>query len=879
MPLLPGSRLGPYEIVAPIGAGGLGVVYRARDTRLDRTVAIKVLPDAVAADHDFRERFDREARVISSLEHAHICALYDVGEHEGTHFLVMQYLDGETLADRLKKGPLPLDRVIRHAIEIAGALDAAHRRGIVHRDLKPGNVMLMKAGATLLDFGLAKHTVPGLADGATGLPTRSELTAQGTILGTLQYMAPEQLEGREADARTDIFAFGAVVYEMATGRKAFEGTSQASVIAAILDRDPPPMATLQPTTPRTLDRVIRQCLAKAPDDRWQSAHDLVSEIEWVAEGAAEQAAPAAALNRSRRRDAAMVAMGLLPGAAGAALGAWLLMRAPAERVTHLAVPVDTVGMLQPPASRSPLAISPDGEHVVVSALRDGERRLYLRSLYGPDTKEIPGTQGGDSPFFSPDGQWVGFHADGALKRVAVAGGAPQTIASTPDLRGGAWGADDQIIFPATFFQGLSRVSAGGGVVETLTTLDREQKEKSHRFPQVLPGGKAVLFTIGLTDTTSFDDSRIAVLRLDTKRYSVVVQGGTYGRYVASGHLVYARGGALLAAPFDVQRLEVIGPALPVVPGVAMSSQFGTAAFDVSTAGTLAYLPSAVTERRDRMLMIDRAGKAEAIFEETTFIQAVAASPDGTRLALNVGGANDAIWVYELERKTMTRLSFRSGDARAPFWTPDGRAIVYGTTIPNGVASVAADGSGKEEMLFESENETQAGAWSPDGRTLIYQENVPGAGFDLWVLARQGGTREPFLATRFNERQPSFSPDGRWVAYTSTESGRDEVYVRPFPGPGGKWSVSTSGGSLPLWSRDGREIFYRRGSAVMAVPVRAGEAFAVGAPRLLFDGPYLAYSVLPDKQRFVVVERHKPGLPQHVNTVLNWFVELRQRIPR
>ncbi|HJZ74615.1 MAG TPA: protein kinase, partial [Vicinamibacterales bacterium] len=819
---------------------------------------------------------------ISCLDHPHICALYDVGQQADTAFLVMQYLEGETLTRRIERGTLPLREALTIAIDIADALDHAHRSGIVHRDLKPGNVMVTKSGAKLLDFGLAKTFAVTAPGGLSLLPTASaNLTAQGAILGTFQYMSPEQLEGHEADARSDVFAFGVLVYEMVTGRKAFEATSQASLIAAILEHDPSPIRTLQPLAPHALQRVVHQCLAKRPDDRWQSARDLVTELRWIVEAAPESSV-AVSGRVGRWREISIAVTGLAAGVIVAAAAAWFVPRA-GSRPVHLAIPFDTIATIAPVTARNPLAISPDGQHVVLSALREGSRHLYVRSLDEPTAREIAGTDNADSPFFSPDGQSVAFFADGMLKRVALGGGTPQTIVAAQEVRGASWGADGVVVFPPTFTAGLSSVAAVGGPIEALTKLNTEQKEKTHRFPQVLPGEKAVLFTIGPTDVNSFDDARIAVLSLETRRYKVVVRGATFGRYVAGGHLLYARGGALFAAPFDLQRLEVTGAAVPIIEDVAMSTQFGAAAFDASANGTLAYLPSSHEAVRSHVVAVDRTGRREALLETDALIQDVAPSPDGTRIALNLGAANDAIWLFAIARKTQTRLSFRDGDSHAPAWTPDSRYVTHGVSHPTGVASDAADGSGRSEMLFTSDHDIVFCTWSPSGRELMYQESNARSGWDLWVFSTVDHHRRPFLQTPFNEGDAAFSPDGHWVGYTSNESGRDEVYVRPFPGPGGKSQVSTAGGSVPLWSRDGREIFYRRGASVMAVPVHAGESFSAGAPRLVFAGTVASppfafrteYNVTPDGRRFLMIERQQSGMLQHVNVILNWFEELRK----
>jgi eukaryotic-like serine/threonine-protein kinase len=642
MTLATGARLGPYEIVAPLGAGGMGELYRARDTRLDRTVAIKVLPSVLAADAQFRERFEREARAISALTHPHICTLHDVGEHNGFAFLVMEYLEGETLADRLARGHLQLDEALSFGIQIADALDAAHHRGIVHRDLKPANVVVTKTGTKLLDFGLAKGVAPAATfSGVSTAPTRQQdLTARGSIVGTLQYMAPEQIEGQEADARTDIFAFGLLLYEMLTGKKAFEGKSQASLIGAILKDQPPPVSLVQPLSPQSLDRVVRRCLSKDPDDRWQTARDLAAELRWIVESpsvAAQRNVPRPQRAWIERLVWSIVTLALI------ATVAWVLWRAPVTSgATRLTLELPPALDLQGGGGDRLLAMSPDGRSVAFVATSGGKTQIYLRHSDRFDPVPVSGTEGGVDPFFSPDGKWLGFidggvsgvgvvpETSGKLKKVPVGGGPPTTLCDAAN-RGASWGPDNTIVFTASATSGLSRVNAAGGTPETLTKL--QPSERSHRWPAFLPGGKAVLFSIQPSDA-SFDDAQIAVRSLETGEQRVLAQGGFSPIYLPTGHLVFGRAGVLLAMPFDVRRLEVTGPPVPILEGVAMNT--GTGAEQYATAaGSLVYLPGPASATRRELVWVDQRGAERPLGVEKRPYNDLAVSPDGQGIALEV----------------------------------------------------------------------------------------------------------------------------------------------------------------------------------------------------------------------------------------------------
>ena len=897
MPILPGRRLGPYEILSAIGAGGMGEVYKARDTRLDRIVAIKVLPTHLAGRGDLRERFEREAKTIASLNHPHICTLYDTGHQDGIDYLVMEYLEGETLAQRLAKGSLPLEQVLQYAIEIADALDKAHRKGVTHRDLKPGNIMLTKTGTKLLDFGLAKlkQEVAPANVPLSELPTANDpLTAHGTIVGTLQYMAPEQLEGKEVDARTDIFAFGAVVYEMATGKRAFEGKTQASVISAIMSSDPPPMSSLQPMTPPTLDRVIKRCLAKESDERWQSANDLTNELKWIAEGESQVTLATTTTKgiRSLGRQALILSLGtLFLGSAITALAMWTLKTSPPQPVTRTVINLPPGQQLAGVDPGPALALSPDGTQLAYVARQAGTQQLYLRAMDSLEARPISGTEGATEPFFSPDGQWLGFFAGEKIKKVSVNGGAAQTLGEAVFPSGASWGSQGVIAFAPVNFTGLQQVSDAGGAPQPLTRF--EKGENTHRWPELLPGGKAVLFAAG----TGFTN-QVAVQSVGTTERRYLVQGGTNPRYLPSGHLVYAQGGNLMAAPFDSQRLTTTGPGVPVVEAVLQSANSGAAQYSFSATGSLVYVSGDLqSAAQSRLVWVSRNGTEQPLAAPAHSYWGPRLSPDGRRVATAIQEPETQIWLYDLSRETLTRLTFEGSVNQNPVWTPDSKRITL-TSNKEGTLSIfwqLADGSGGLERLNTSEYIQVPGSWSPDGQLLAFAELNPTTGVDIWVL-RMGDPSpgsglarkaQPFLRTPFSESAPRFSPDGRWLAYISDESGRYEIYVQPYPGPGGKWQISTEGGTEPMWNPNGRELFYRSGDKMMVVELTTQPGFAAGTPRMLFEGPYVPtpttppnYDISPDGQRFLMLKpSESTGVaPTQINVVLNWFEELKQKVP-
>jgi Tol biopolymer transport system component/predicted Ser/Thr protein kinase len=887
-----GTRLGPYEVVSPLGAGGMGEVYRGRDTRLERAVAIKVLAAHLTNSPGLRERFDREAKAISSLNHAHICTLYDVGHHDGTDFLVMEYLEGETLDQRLSRGPLPPDQLLRYAAEIASALDRAHRQGIVHRDLKPGNIMLTKSGAKLLDFGLAKllpATTPPVSSAFTALPTAERpLTTEGTIVGTFQYMAPEQIEGHEPDARTDIFAFGAVLYEMATGRKAFIGKSQASLIAAILATEPPPISSLQPLAPPALDRVVRTCLAKDPDERWQSAHDLLNEVKWIQEAgsaAAVATGPVAARRKSREALAwALAAAAALTAAAFAYL--WRdATREPPRMLQSTLLPPPKAAFNFFPGSP---VLSPDGRRITFVAATEGKRLLWVRPLNGLTAQPLVGTDNPVYPFWSPDSRFLGFFADGKLKKIDASGGPPQTLCDAPVARGGTWNRDGVILFAPQPRIGLYRVSASGGVATPATQLDASRHESSHRWPWFLPDGRHFLYlAFGLGTATPTEGDGIFLGALDSAEKRLLVSSRSNAAYVDPGYLLFLREGSLMAQPFDAKRLQLSGDGFPIVEHVQYDPLTASTAFSASDNGLLAYA-AGTAGGQSQAVWVDRSGKQLDTLTPPGALSSPRLSHDGRRVALAIQdsqGRGD-IWIHDLARRVSSRFTFDPGDDFDPVWSPDDSRIVFSSSR-KGIGDLyqkAATGAGSDEVLFASEDRKAASDWSRDGRFVVFSTQGTKTRTDVWTLSLADRKPAVFLQTDFIEGAGVLSPDGRWMAYTSNESGRAEVYVQPFPGPGGKWQVSRDGGAWPTWRGDGRELFFVSPSPdrkVMAVDVKAGATFEAGDPKMLFPTRMKSasgsreYDLTSDGRRFLVNSMVSEESIAPITLLQNWMAELKR----
>jgi len=892
MSLSAGTKLGPYEIQAPLGAGGMGEVYRARDTRLERTVAVKVLPDHLSCDPASKQRFEREARAISSLNHPNICALYDIGTQDGIDFLVMECLEGQTLADRLQRGALPIEQVLKIGIEIADALDKAHRQGIVHRDLKPSNIMLTKSGAKLMDFGLAKPAQGAfIAKASAGTPTLSNrLTVEGTIVGTFQYMAPEQLEGKEADARSDIFAFGALLCEMATGRAAFTGKSKASLIASILSSQPPAVSTLEPLTPPALDWAIRTCLAKNPDERWQCLRDVVLELKWIATGGSQ---PERWVKRPHQYRV-LIALGTMAVIAVTAVSylLWMSMQPRSRGIARFVVQLPAGHSLVVPDVDAPaLDLSPDGRYLAYVAQKSEQQAIYLRPIDEYEAKHVPGTENGVAPFFSPDGDWLGFIADGKLKKVPLRGGPPLAICDVQIAAKASWGRNGSIVFRPVYGAGLSLVSANGGIPSVITKLDLSRSERAHSSPEFLPSGDAVLFTIWTGVT--LERPQIAVLSLNNHQQKVLVDGATSPHYVSTGHLVYEQGGSLFAVPFDVSHLELSGTRVRLSSSPQMST-FGPifdAQLAVSTTGTMAYVPgSDTTTNLDRTLVwVDRKGMAVPLSDVHRPYASPRISPDGRRIAVSIlESGNYQIWIYDLERDTLGRLTHEKSNALS-VWSPDGKQIAFSSNVPGpaNIYVVSADGNGSPERLTSSKFAQLPGSWSKDN-VLVWTEVDTTTVGDLWALSPRGSDLPISIRrTPFDEFEPTFSPDGRFLAYVSNDSGTYEVYVQTYSNPFRRWLISTRGGFEPVWAKDGHELFYIVNNKMMAVPVNLEAGFHPGKPLALFELRYEPgldgfppYDVSADGKRFLFVKPSKgQTTANEIDVVVSWAAELQSRFGR
>jgi len=907
MPLTPGNKLGPYEIHSQLGAGGMGEVYRARDTRLDRTVAIKILPTHLADNAEARQRFDREARAISSLNHPNICTMHDVGHQDGIDFLVMELLEGETLANRLLKGPLSPDQVLKYGIEICEGLERAHKSGVVHRDLKPANIMLTKSGAKLMDFGLAKAVAPQMpaSSGLTATlmtPGVSEpLTAKGTVVGTFQYMAPEQIEGKEADERGDIFALGAVIYEMATGRRAFTGKTQSSVVAAILASDPPPVSAVQPMSPPALDRVIRNCLAKDPEDRFQSVHDLMLQLKWIADGGSQAGVPSLAASRRKSRESLVwIAVAAVVVFAVAAISLWPKPTVVIRSIqSYLPAPENNTFILSDDDTAGPVTISPNGTYIAFVAMdKDGTKRIWLRALSESIAKQLPGSEGGTYPFWSPDEKWIGFFADGRMKKAPVNGGPVLALAEAPRARGGTWNENGMIVFAPATQSALFVVPATGGTSRQVTKME-VGVHTTHRWPMWLPGGKKFLYLATSHEHEAASERNgIYVATLDGKENRFLIPADA-NVVVAPGYLLFVQNGNLMAQAFDANRAGLKDDPMPVAAGVIRNSGTWRAAFDASNNGILVFQAGS-SAIGSQLLFLSRDGKPPVQLGDTAIFHEMKLSPDGRRLAIALGDPSAALWIYDVRRGVRTRLTFQ-GNVVTPVWSPDGARIAFGERRGNGTMELYtkdASGVGNEEPLVSDDparSPTQSSGrsfgdkaiadWSSDGRYILYTATPGSLANSIWMVPITGD-RKPQL---FLQAGPEaylmggwFSPDSKWVAYTSRESGRSEVYVTNFPQPSGKWQISTAGGSQPRWRRDGKALYYMgidRTVMEASITLR-GDVIDVGtvqpylktsAITLRFGG---AYDVAPDGR--ILVNSTMGDDTRTITMIANWQAELPKR---
>jgi len=888
----PGTRVGPYEIVSPLGAGGMGEVHRARDSRLGRDVAVKVLPEAVAQEPERLQRFEQEARAAGALNHPNLLTVFDTGVQDGAPYVVFELLEGQTLRQALGPGPLPPRKALDCALQAARGLSAAHEKGIVHRDLKPENLFLARGGhVKILDFGLAKlHPARDSDAGSGDDSTASAITGDGAVLGTTGYMSPEQVRGQAADARSDVFSFGSVFYEMLSGRRAFDGPTAADRMTAILKEDPPPLDGTGSGVAPGAERLIRRCLEKRPEDRFRSAHDLVLVLEAVAAGSEPVAAPGATARPwSRARRSLVPAIAVAGVALASGLTGWQAARRtdPRPVPVRFAFDVERGGVFSSEnatPSRAPglVALCPDGSCVVYRGSRDGLGLLFWRPFDRLTSTPLPGTERGHGPFFSPDGQWLAFFADDRLKKIEIDRPAVQVVCPAPQGGSGSWGGDGTILFAPAQGGPIFRVSASGGEPQALTRLDRGAGETSHRWPVALPDGRTLLYE----SVDSSAHSRIVVESLAGGRRETLVDGGRCPRLASNGHLLFVGGNALRTAPLDSRTGRLTGRPVDGI-GQTFGATTGVGKFDVADNGTLAWLTILDADKtQHRLWRVDRSGRAAPLSDLRRAFSYPRLSPDGRKLAVTILEQGVSfVSVYDLERRSLTRLT-REGDSAAAIWTPDGRRLTYHSNRGGewNLYAEPADGSGPVERLTTSPLEQYPVSWSPDGRTLSFEEADLVTGPDIRMLSLdEKPTTRPFLDGPYGEWDGLFSPDGRLVAYTSIESGRLEVYVRPYPGPGGKQQVSTEGGNSPVWARSGRELFYLDGEKMMAVSVRAGPEPVVGRPVLLFAGGYdyvgqvANFDVTPDGDAFVMVRGDEGRNPwMQLNVMVNWFEELERR---
>lgn len=881
MAIPPGTKLGPYEILAAIGAGGMGEVYRAKDTRLDRMVAIKVLPSHLSADPERKQRFEREARAISSLNHPHICTLHDIGHQEGVDFLVMELVEGESLAQRLEKGPLTIELVLRYGVQIAEALDRAHRQGIIHRDLKPGNIMLTKSGAKLLDFGLAKLQEPKTSDAdRSQLETFNDpLTGEGVVLGTVQYMSPEQLEGKLADERTDIFALGEVLYEMATGQRTFKGTSKAQVMAAILSSEPPPISTVQPLSPSALDRVVKKCLAKDPDDRWQTARDLADEMKWISEGGS-QAATTAPKGMSKKgglpaRLAVLIAVTATVAALLLGYAYLKAVRQPQEVIRS--------SILLPEKwyySGWGMAFSPNGRRLAfVASGQQGKSAMWIRALEKTDAEEVPGTEGAVFPFWSPDSRFVAFFQNGRMKRIDPSGGPATAICDAPSGRGGTWNGSGLILFAPELYGALYQVPAGGGTPSAVTRP--ASQVVSHRWPSFLPDGRHFLYLV-----QSGEQTGIWAGSLDSKETKRVAPDLSNAAYAPPGYLLFVRGNILMGQSFDPSRQILKGEPFRITQQ-KIGSELTTDAFSYTVAGegAVAYRTGSIP--LTQMRWYDSSGRQVGQVGEPGYYRLKDITRDSNKVLverLDPETQDGDLWVFDLARESAYRVTFQPGRYQLAAFSFDGQRIAYSRedslALSLDIFVKSSSGTDAEKSVAHSEEYGTPTGWSPDGHSILYKSQTKGGKLELWLLPLAGDQKpRPFLQTPFNTYDAVFSPDGKWIAYASDESGRSEVYVKAETGPG-QWQVSTNGGYFPQWLNDGKELIYSSVDSkfVMAVDIKAGSNFAFGTPHQIVELPQnLSCTATFDGRRYLCLDPvagESGPISTPISLVVNWQAGLR-----
>jgi eukaryotic-like serine/threonine-protein kinase len=873
----------------------MGEVYRARDTRLDRTVAIKILPAHLSDNPEAKQRFDREARAISSLNHPNICTLYDVGHQDGMDYLVMEFLEGETLAARLAKGPLTPEQVLKYGIEICEGLEKAHKTGVIHRDLKPGNIMLTKAGAKLMDFGLAKAATAGASPASSMTMTISgpsaerlsadqPLTARGTLVGTFQYMSTEQIEGKEADARSDIFALGAVLYEMATGKRAFTGKTQASVIAAILATEPVPISVVRPMSPPALDRVVKVCLAKDPDERFQNVHDLKLQLMWIAEGGSQAGVPAPVAVRRKNRERGLIAAAVLCGLMGAGgIAGTVIFSKKAEsfrKVVRAQIGAPEHYSFTSLNASNRVAISPDGNTIAFIAEGEGKQFLWVRPLQSSAALPLAGTEGAYYPFWSPDSKFIGFFAGGKLKKVEASGGVVQTLCDSPFGRGGSWNRDGVILFTPGIHDVIYRVPDGGGQPVPVTKVKKPGPYAGSRWPYFLPDGKHFLY-VG-TEEADFR-GKIYAASLDSPEAKLIVDDNSAAVY-ANGYIFFAKDGNLVAQPFDPDRLAVSGNPVPVAPKVEYYEARSQGNFSVSDNGVLVY--RSAHSSPIRLAWLDRSGKQVATLGEPGNYGLPRLSPDGRTLVIPRedpadAGKND-LWLLEVQRGIFSRLTFHPAVTYSAAWSPDGSRLAI-AALGTKVQIIPANGSGTP-LTASNEQVATIRDWSPDGHTILVQQQNSSTGMDVMSLPASDKPQPitPVLNSQFDEILPRLSSDGRWLAYISNESGRGEVYVVPFPGPGGRWQISNNGVTMGVpgiaWSRDGKQLYFRDAAGgLMAVDVQPqrGE-FHAGVPRQIFmvPGGVRPLDTAPDG-RILVALQAEQEISSPITLVLNWDADMKK----